>query len=519
MTDAVDTLVIGAGHNGLVCAAYLAKSGRQTVVLEAAESAGGMAAMLEFGGEFRAPGLANTAFPVDAAIRRELSLDRQGYDPDKGIDTIALDEGGQHLTLRGDDASGAALTEKDSRAFSAFVREYQSFVEALRPLTNNPPPRLKNLLFADKKTLASLAWKLRGGLGREATNEILRVIGMNIHDVLDERMDSDRLKGALAAQAIMGSSMGPRTAGTVLTWMQWLAGSRNGGLSVLQSGEKGLVPALERAARSAGAELRFNTRVQKILIDDNCVTGVQLVDGQIIRARCVVAAGDPRRTFNDLVGARHLDAMFANRVSQVRGDGSVAKLFLGLDALPEFRGLEEPALASRLLIAPSMRYVERAFNPSKYGEFPDNPVLDITLPSLADDSLASEEKHVMSVNVAFVPYRLKPEQKDAREAFVDQLVKRLCEYAPGLDKLIAARKFLTPADIESRYGVTGGHWHHGELSMHQSFMMRPLYGAARYDTPLAGLYLASAGCHPGGGLSGLPGRNAASRIIELEAQL
>jgi phytoene dehydrogenase-like protein len=224
---------------------------------------------------------------------------------------------------------------------------------------------------------------------------------------------------------------------------------------------------------------------------------------------------DPRTTFRTLVGAARLDAMFAHRVTQIRGAGVVGKLHLGLTGLPEFGGVDASELGQRLLIAPSMRHIERAFNFSKYGECSEQPVFEITIPSLADASLAPDGHHVMSINVAYLPYHLKGGWAEHKPRIVDALIAGLSAYAPSIDALIAEHEFLSPADIEQEYGAVEGHWHHGEMSIHQSFMLRPLYGAAQYDTPVDKLFLASAGSHPGGGLTGLPGRNAAQRILEL----
>ena len=223
---------------------------------------------------------------------------------------------------------------------------------------------------------------------------------------------------------------------------------------------------------------------------------------------------DPRRTFNDLIGAPALDTGFANRMAQVRGPGVVGKLHLGLSGLPRFGGLGEASLGQRLLIAPDARYVERAFNHSKYGEVSEQPVFEITVPSLHDASLAPAGHHCVSVNVSYLPHGLEGGWTGQREAVADRLVQQLDAWAPGLAEQVVQRELLTPDDIEADTGAVQGHWHHGELSLHQSFMMRPTYGAAQFDTPLDGLFLCSAGCHPGGGLSGLPGELAARRVLD-----
>jgi phytoene dehydrogenase-like protein len=311
----------------------------------------------------------------------------------------------------------------------------------------------------------------------------------------------------------MGSAMGPRTPGTVLTWLQRLHGQLSGPLTV-HSGNQ-LIDALTRSAEDAGATIRCGARVSRILVHEGKAFGVELEDGEIIKSKLVVSNADPRSTFSSMIGGRQLDTMFANRVAQIRGSGVVAKLHLALGGLPEFDGLDASQLGNRLLVAPSMRYIESAYNHSKYGECSGNPVLEITIPSVHNASLAPDGHHVMSVNVAFMPYELDGGWEEQRTTTAYKVISQLGRYAPNLKSLILDHEFLTPVDVEAEFGAVQGHWHHGELSIHQSFMMRPLHGAAQYDTPVEMLFLCGAGCHPGGGLTGLPGRNAARRILEL----
>jgi phytoene dehydrogenase-like protein len=353
------------------------------------------------------------------------------------------------------------------------------------------------------------------GLGRESMNEFLRVAAINIYDVLNEEFDDDRLKGAIAADAVLGSAMGPRSPGTVLTWLQRLQGESNGSLTLQSGGKSQLVHALTQSAEDAGATIQLNTHVRKILVENGKAFGVELADGDMVKAKIIISNADPRSTFSNLVGAPQLDAMFANRVTQIRGSGVVAKLHLALSGTPEFTGLAEGQLRDRLLIAPSMKYVEHAFNRSKYKECSESPVLEITVPSLHNSALAPDGHHVMSVNVAFVPYELNGGWEEQKSTFAYKVISQLGQYAPDLKSLVVDHELLTPLDVEEQFHAVQGHWHHGELSIHQSFMMRPLHGAAQYDTPVDGLFLCGAGCHPGGGLTGLPGHHAAKRILKL----
>ncbi|MEJ2258354.1 MAG: NAD(P)/FAD-dependent oxidoreductase [Woeseiaceae bacterium] len=513
MTERYDAIVIGAGHNGLVCAASLARSGLQVLLCEASPAVGGMAAERRFGADssYRVPGLAHLSYPLAQALRDELDLDGSGYSPAAAVDTIALSPDAGPLVIGRDSLSGRPPDDAaDVAAYPAFRQRLRDFSAALAPLFDSAPPRLKNLARGDKLTLARLGWRLRFGLGRDAMYEFLRIAGMNIYDVLDEAFADEALKGVMAFDAVIGSTMGPRTPGTVLTWLQRLHGERNGPLAPANGT---LVAALERSARAAGVTLRCNCRVERIIVTNGRAAGVMLSGDEEIEAGLVVSAVDPRVTFGQLVGAPRLDAMFARRVAQIRGTGVVGKLHLGLSGLPEFKGVEADQLRDRLVAAPSMRYVERAFNASKYGELPERPALEITLPSIADPALAPAGHHVMSINVAYVPHAIKGGWERHAPKLISSVLAELEKLAPGIESLVIERDFLSPADIEREYGAALGHWHHGELTMHQSFMLRPVYGAAQYDTSVEQLYLCSAGCHPGGGITGLPGRNAARRIL------
>ena len=511
MTKRIDVIVIGAGHNGLVCATYLARKGLNVTCIESADTAGGMAAWRSLDDAYHFPGMAHVAPSLHPSIVSDLKLDHFGFSQGEPAKTIALDSDGNHLTIGADKAEGKDLPETDAAAYKTFRQQYLDFAASLKPLFENTPPRLKDMPFGDKATLGKLGWNLRFGLGKASMYEFLRVAAINIYDVLNETFEDDRLKGALAADAVMGSAMGPRTPGTVLTWLQKLFGEVNGHPAI-QTGR--LTDALTQSAEDAGVDIRCGVTVSRILIENDKTFGVALENGDLVKAKTVISNADPRTTFLDLVGAPRLDAMFANRASQIRGSGVVGKLNIALKGLPEFPGVDDDDLKQRLIIAPSMDYVERAFNHSKYGEYSEHPVIELSIPSLHDQALAPGGHHVMSANVAYVPYELEGGWGEETSTLGYKLISLLGQYAPDLTSMIVDHEFLTPADVEREYGARQGHWHHGELSIHQSFMMRPLYGAAQYDTPVEGLYLCGAGCHPGGGLTGLPGRNAARRVIQ-----
>ncbi|MDE0841827.1 MAG: NAD(P)/FAD-dependent oxidoreductase [Porticoccaceae bacterium] len=506
-------LVVGGGHNGLVCASYLARAGYRVDILEARSAMGGGAASSDFAEGYRVSGLAHILHSLSPQVRSDLQLDAAGLETGDSIDTIALDKAGQHITLGIDTLAGGDLSADDIEAYGRFKREFIGYAKALEPLMMNKPPRLKDMDRRDKLTLAKLGWQLRFGLGKDSMREFLRIGGINIYDVLNEVFDSPLLKGAIALDAVMGQHMGPRTPNTVLTYLHRLWGETHSRPSLPSGGMGSIAKALERAAANAGVSMRTAAKVQRILVVDGAAVGVELESGEQLHADIVISNADAKTTFLKLVDSSEFDAMFVHRVNSIRANGDVAKVHLALDGLPKIVGLSVEQLSQRLIIAPNMRYVEHAFNHSKYAEFSENPLLEITIPSIADSSLAPPGHHVMSISASFAPYALKLGWETQRDAFMQRVIAVIEQYAPGFGAQIIAREILTPVDIETQYHLSGGHWHHGEMAIDQLFMLRPVYGAAQYDTPIEGLYLCGAAAHPGGGLTGLPGRNAAQRVM------
>ncbi len=513
MTKKRNIVIIGAGHNGLICAAYLAKAGHEVTVLEARDQIGGGIAPREFSKGFTAPGLAHLAYPLHPKIISDLEIGNNARSKSRTINTISLSKSGDHLHLGQSSASGGSLSSEDQEAYSAFKKEFLAYAKALSPLMMNKPPRLKNMDTKDKITLAKLGWKVRFGLKTDSMREFLRVGGINIYDVLNEVFDSEALKGAIAADAVIGHHMAPRTPTTVLTYILRLFGETEN--RQLTSAVPNICEALATAATSAGVNIRTQSKVEDILLSDDQVTGVRLSNVEEISADIVVSNSDAKSTFLDLVGVQDLDAMFVHRISKSRTNGDVAKLHFALKSLPNFTSLDAESLRHRLLIAPNMRYIEQAFNPSKYGEFSERPVLEITFPTIDNPALSPDGQHTMSVNASFAPYALKAGWDKKRKTFTQKVIDTVAGYAPGFESLILDHELLTPVDIESEYNIKGGHWHHGEIAIDQSFMMRPIHGTAQYNTPISGLFLCGAAAHPGGSINGLPGRNAAQRILAM----
>ena len=512
MTDASQIVVIGGGHNGLVCAAYLAKAGRTVTLLEAADTIGGAAVTREFAPGFRVSACAHVLNMLDAGIRGELALGANGLEiASANLQTIALADDGNHLSISGDSVSGAGVSETDQSALVEYRKRMGRFARLLGGLNKRPPPRLAVNNGGDLLSIARLGLDIRR-LGKTDMNEFLRIAGINIYDVLEENFENPLLKGALSLDGVLGAHLGPRSNNSVLNAL-YRNSVDQGSMALPRGGMGAVTSALGAAAERNGVSIRTSSRVKRIQIDGDRIQGVELDNGEQIAAAAVVSNADPRTTFFGLLGARHLEAEFVRRIDNIRMNGNAAKLHLALDRLPEFTGLAQDKAGERLLIAPDVTYVERAFDHSKYGRYSTEPALEITIPSVHDDSLAPSGQHVLSAVVQYAPYTLKEGWGTGKQAFLDQLIDLIGRYAPDLRQRVVASELLTPVDIEREFGMTGGHWHHGEYALDQAFMLRPVPGAAQYTTPINGLFLCGAGCHPGGGVMGNAGRNAAKVVL------
>ena len=509
MTD--HTVIIGAGHNGLVCAAYLARAGKKVTVLEAADQVGGAAITREFALDFRVSAGAPLLYMLDKNVRRELSIDSAGLSySQQDIKTTALADDGNHLLISGDTLQGGDISDKDRVAMKEYRRFMNRFAGVFNRLNNRTPPRLGTRDLSDWVSLAKMGLNIRL-LGKSDMREFLRIAGINIYDVLQENFDNPLLKGALSMDGVLGTNLGPRSNNSVFCALHRLSGLQ--GMTIPKGGMGAVSEALARVAGQQGAQIRTSATVSRILMDGDRVWGVELHNGEKIAAATVISSADPKTTFLGLLGARNLEAGFVQGVQNIRMRGSTAKLHLALHNAPSFKGLNQDRLGDRLLIAPDIGYVERAFNQSKYGEYSIKPVAEITIPSLHDTSLAPPGKHVLSAVVQYAPYRLKAGWSECKTAFTEKVIDLIDHYAPGIREQIIHRELLTPVDIESEFRINGGHWHHGEMVMDQFLMLRPVPRAAQYASPVNGLFLCGAGSHPGGGVMGSAGRNAARAIL------
>lgn len=508
MTERFDAIVIGAGHNGLVCAATLARAGKKVLVLEAAGGVGGAARTRRFAEGYSVSACAHLLYQLQPQVQDDLGLKFEVAA--NNLSTVALSPDGAHVRLNGGKAENVG--DADKAAWRDFHRRMTRFADLLQKYVNKVPPRLANGSRRDYLALAELGFDLRR-LGRGDMREFLRLVGMNIYDEVEERFESPLLKGAVALDAVLGTHLGPRSPNTILTYLYRLCGG-HGRLSLPAGGMGSVAEALAHCARGFGVTIRTGMRVTRIVVENGRAAGVETESGETFTSRTVVSNADPKRTILDMVGSRHVETGFTRRVANIRARGNAAKLHLALDGLPAIDGLEKKEFGDRLLIAPDADYVERAFNPAKYGEMSAEPVLEITIPSFRDPSLAPTGKHVLSAVVQYAPYRLKQGWSDAaRDALRDTAIETIAVYAPDLPGRITAAELLSPADIENEFGMSGGHWHHGELTLDQFLFVRPVAGAAQYRMPLDGLWLCGAGTHPGGGITGACGRNAARMIL------
>ena len=518
-----DVVVIGAGHNGLVCAGYLARAGYAVVVVEAAEQVGGASITRAFAGSsaqgFEVSACAHLLYQLQPAISKNLELEKHDLTfAATDLATIALDRNGQCRTILGPKVTGEGLSQADIDAYRRFHQQMVRYAELLGKAAANRPPKLVDGDWRDKMALAKLGLSVRL-LGRDDMRDLLRVGAINLFDVLNEVIDDELLKGALSVDGVLGAHMGPRSPNTVLSFLYRRLGEVFGfnGPAIPAGGMGAVTRALAASARSVGVEIRTGTEVDSVLMNESRATGVVLRDGETLSAQVIVSNADPKTTFEKLVGYPRLETGFSRRIHNVRMQGTAAKLHLALDDVPDFNGVSNDNVGQRLLIAPDPSYVERAFDPAKYGEYSPAPVMEINIPTIHDPSLAPPGKHVLSAIVQFAPYQLAAGWSATREAFTKSLIDTLADYAPGIGELVIGSELLTPKDIEQQFRIRGGHWHHGELSLDQFMMMRPVPGATQYATPIDGLYLCGAGVHPGGGVMGVAGKNAADEIVRRES--
>jgi phytoene dehydrogenase-like protein len=523
MTAARDVVIIGGGHNGLVTAFYLARAGLRPLVLERRPQVGGVAATEEIAPGFKCPALLHATGPLRPEIARDLRLETHGLQMIASTTRLfAPAPDGRALVLHGDPARSAQaiapLSRRDADRYVEFHETIGRMADALGDLLTMTPPSLERPSLGDLWALLGTGRKVRG-LGRKDLYRLLRWGPMAVADLAAEWFETELLRAAIAARGVLGTFLGPWSAGTGTILLLRAAADRHaaGTVAFPRGGMGALTQAMASAARQAGAEIRTGAEVERIAVKSGSVAGVVLAGGEEIAARAVVSNADPKRTILGLIDPVHLDPDLVQKTRNYRSTGTLAKVNLALSSLPAFTALAgngTAALSGRIHIGPEIDSLERAYDDAKYGDFSRQPFLEAMIPSILDPSLAPAGRHVMSIYAQFAPYRLKNgDWESKREELGDTVVRTLAAYAPDLPGKILHGQVLTPKDLETRYGLTGGHVEHGEPALDQLFTMRPLLGLARYRGPLRGLYLCGSGTHPGGGLTGAPGANAAREIV------
>ncbi len=517
--------MIGAGHNGLVTAAYLARAGRRVCVLERRELVGGCSVTEEIWPGYRVSTAAYLSSLLQQRIVDDLNLERHGYHVDaKEPPFFSPFPDGRHLFFWQDARRTHSELSKFSRrdadrfpAYEAHLEQLARFVEGM--LLETPPP------FPPEGLSGYVDWlkfaARRRGLSAAGMKALVEVFTQSASDFLDAWFESPQIKVTLATDGVIGANGGPRTAGTAYILLHHCMGGIGGrrGVWGFVRGGMGAVPeAIASAARAAGAEIRVNSAVSHILVENGRARGVALANGDELHAPIVASNADPKVTFLHLLDERHLPDGFLSSIRRFRVEGTSCKINLACNSLPEFTclpGAPGPQHRATMHICPDIDYVERAWDDAKYGRPSERPLLEMTCPTQYDPSLAPPGKHIIGIFLQYAPYTLRDATwDDLREPFASRVIGLIAEYAPNIRGIIEHQQVLTPLDLERRFGITGGNIFHGEMSLDQMFILRPAAGFSRYRTPIGGLYLCGSGAHPGGGVMGAPGYNCAREILK-----
>lgn len=520
-----DAIVIGAGHNGLVTAAYLARAGRRVCVLERRELIGGCSVTEEIWPGYRVSTAAYLSSLLQQRIVDDLNLERHGYHADaKEPPFFSPFPDGRHLFFWQDERRTHSELSKFSRrdadrfpAYEAHLEQLARFVEGM--LLETPPP------FPPEGLSGYIDWlkfaARHRGLSAAGMKALAEVFTQSASDFLDAWFESPQIKVTLATDGVIGANGGPRTAGTAYILLHHCMGGIGGrrGVWGFVRGGMGAVPeAIASAARASGAEIRVNAAVSHILVENGRARGVALANGDELLAPIVASNADPKVTFLHLLDERHLPDGFVSSIRRFRVEGTSCKINLACNALPEFTclpGAPGPQHRATMHICPDIDYVERAWDDAKYGRPSERPLLEMTCPTQYDPSLAPPGKHIIGIFLQYAPYTLHGASwDDLREPFASRVIDLIAEYAPNIRGIIEHQQVLTPLDLERRFGITGGNIFHGEMSLDQMFILRPAAGFSRYRTPIGGLYLCGSGAHPGGGVMGDPGYNCAREILK-----
>lgn len=509
-----DVIFVGGGFNALVCASYLSRAGKSVLVLEQRQTTGGLVGTEEFSPGFRASVCFQSAELLHPSVVSDLDLPSHGLKVIRGGGTLVPNCGDGFRYFAGTGATVKGVRGEDDEGFLAFENLVSAIGRVLESLMTDPLPDVERRGLGDAIDLLKIGWKFKR-LGTSDMLEAMRLLPMNVKDALDERIGDDALKAAIAAPSLVGSWLAPRSPGSAFTLIQQRPGWVDGffpQVAFVEGGMGSLASALESAAAAAGANVLTGQRVVAITSSDERVDGVETSGGKRYRAAVVVSGVDPKNTLLALADSTLLEPEVSFAVQGIRSRGSVAIVRYALSSLPSFGGASNEELSGRIQLGSDLDSLERAFDPIKYGEIPDVPWAEVQIPSILDANLAPDGKHVLTAWVQSIPY-LK-DRSDGYRKTVEKATTRLLEqHSPGFSKGVIDVDVRTPADLERDFGITGGCVYHVEPALDQSLYLRPMPGWSGYRAPIPGLYLCGAGTHPGGGVSGLSGKNCATKIL------
>jgi phytoene dehydrogenase-like protein len=522
MKNSYDAIIIGAGHNGLVAAAYLARAGKKTLVLERRHIVGGAAVTEEIFPGYKFTEFSYVVSLLRPEIIRELELPRHGLKILPLPSTFTPMENGDYLASWDDhDLTRRELyrhSPKDAEAYDEYARVMARAAKAIKPLINLIPPDPSSLHPRDLFNLLKLG-QYAASLSEKELYRIAKLVTQSSADMLEEWFETDALKGTKAASGIIGTFLGPRSPGTAYVLLHHYMGEIDGAFRAwgfAKGGSGGVSGAIANAARALGVEIRVNSPVQQVKVQNGRAVGVVLENGDEIHAKAVMSAVDPKRTFLQFIEPKHLPDEFVTAIQNFRVRGSSGKVNIALSRLPRFTALDEPALyRGAVSISPSIDYIERAYDEAKYGQISRRPYLDMIFPSMIDPDMAPPGQHVLSCFVQYAPYDVEGGWNDEkRNQLGEAVISTIEQYAPDIRECIVGMQVISPKDIEAIAGITGGNIFHGELLLHQIFFLRPVPQWADFRTPLQGYYFGASGAHPGGGVMGAAGMLAAKEMLK-----
>jgi phytoene dehydrogenase-like protein len=519
-----DAIIIGGGHNGLTTAAYLARAGKKVLVLERRHLLGGAAVTEEVFPGFKFSVCSYVVSLLRPEIIRDLDLPRHGLEILPLDGTFTPMPSGDYLWRVNDHGKThreiARHSKLDAEAYDEFGKAMQAMCRFVKPILSMVPPDPATLNPRELMKLLFIGRRFQDMTGEDKYNQV-QLMTMSAIDFLDQWFETDVLKATMSASGIIGTFLGVRSPGTAYVLLHHYMGEIDGAFrswGFARGGTGAISNAIADAAREAGAEIRVQAPIAKIIVKNGRAKGVVLADGEEIYAGIISSSVDPRLTFTRFLDEGTLPGEFLEDVNRYKYRGSSGKVNLALDALPNFKAMPGPGahLRGAISISPSVEYMERAYDDAKYGNFSRRPYIDMVIPTLTDPSVAPPGKHILSCFVQYAPYKLRPglNWDDQKQAFGDNVINTIAEYAPNIKDIVLHRQVVTPLDLEREFGLSEGNIFQGELSLEQLFFLRPVPGWAQFRTPIKNLYMCGSATHPGGGIMGGPGRLAALEILK-----